>query len=91
MLKAALIFLIRAYQSATRWAPPVCRFSPSCSEYAAGAIQTHGALVGCWLALRRLLRCHPLGRGGYDPVPEPSHRGARERDQRTAHVAGSDR
>jgi uncharacterized protein len=59
-----------------------CRFQPTCSEYAALAIATHGPLYGSWLALRRLLRCHPFARGGFDPVPgtgydhpQPGHRG----------------
>lgn len=46
-----------------------CRFVPSCSAYAAQAIQTHGVRRGTWLALRRLGRCHPLGSEGFDPVP----------------------
>jgi putative membrane protein insertion efficiency factor len=48
---------------------PRCRYLPSCSDYAIEALQTHGALRGAWLASRRLLRCHPWGGSGYDPVP----------------------
>jgi len=46
-----------------------CRFYPSCSQYAAEAVRTHGAVAGAWLAVRRLLKCHPLHPGGFDPVP----------------------
>jgi putative membrane protein insertion efficiency factor len=51
-----------------------CRFYPTCSHYAAEALRTHGALVGTWFALRRLLKCTPLHPGGLDPVPAPSPR-----------------
>lgn len=73
--RALLLGLIRLYQ----WVlspllPRSCRFLPSCSEYAAEALHRHGLVFGCWLALRRLLRCHPWGGHGYDPVPEGFHR-----------------
>ncbi len=62
---------IRLYQwLVSPWLGTNCRFEPSCSHYAAEAIgEKHGAVKGGWLALRRLLRCHPLGSSGYDPVP----------------------
>lgn len=49
--------------------PPACRFTPTCSQYAQQAIRKYGPFRGGWLALRRILRCHPWGGGGYDPVP----------------------
>ncbi|MGQ0675249.1 MAG: membrane protein insertion efficiency factor YidD [Rhodospirillales bacterium] len=69
----ALRALIRGYQWTV--APILgvnCRFAPSCSEYACEAVGRHGALAGGYLAARRLLRCHPWGGSGYDPVPDRS-------------------
>ena len=66
--------LIRLYQLIlSPWFGTCCRFEPSCSAYSAEAVEQHGALKGCWLTLKRLLRCHPFGSGGYDPVPSCSH------------------
>lgn len=68
-MKAVLVFLIRTYQRfLSPLLPPACRFTPTCSEYARQAIQKYGAARGSYLALRRLLRCHPFHPGGYDPV-----------------------
>ncbi|HXV86637.1 MAG TPA: membrane protein insertion efficiency factor YidD [Gemmatimonadales bacterium] len=61
--------LIRAYQWGAAAFPSPCRFAPTCSAYALEAVQRHGVGRGGWLALRRILRCHPWGGSGYDPVP----------------------
>ena len=68
-MKTLLVFAIRAYQLLTAWAPPTCRYQPTCSGYAIRAIQIHGAWKGSLLAARRIGRCHPWHEGGYDPVP----------------------
>jgi len=66
-----LIGLVRAYRVAlSPWLGANCRFQPTCSQYAIEALETHGALRGTLLALRRLSRCHPWGGDGYDPVPD---------------------
>ena len=65
-----LLVLVRAYQRfVSPYTPPSCRFYPSCSTYAVDAIARYGAWRGGYLAVRRLLRCHPFHAGGYDPVP----------------------
>jgi len=62
--------LIRFYQTAiSPWTPPSCIYSPTCSQYGYEAISKYGLFKGGWLALRRILRCHPWGPGGHDPVP----------------------
>ena len=68
--KLALL-AIRVYQGFFSPLMPLgCRFYPTCSHYAAEAIEKHGAARGSWLAAKRILRCRPFGAGGYDPVPE---------------------
>ena len=76
-MKSFLIALLRGYRY---WISPLmgrhCRFYPTCSEYAAEAIASHGAVRGLALAVRRLGRCHPWHAGGVDPVPQQQHRKA---------------
>lgn len=70
MAREVAILAIRLYRRLmSPWLGPACRYWPSCSCYAEEAIRRHGAASGSWLALRRLLRCHPLGGHGVDPVP----------------------
>jgi uncharacterized protein len=66
----ALLSLVRLYQGVRAGRPSGCRFVPSCSEYAAEALSTHGAWRGSLLVVRRISRCHPLGGHGFDPVPQ---------------------
>ncbi len=69
-LRAAAAGAVRVYQLlVSPWLPASCRFTPTCSEYARQSLLKHGVAAGSRLALRRLLRCHPFGAGGYDPVP----------------------
>ena len=65
-----LIFFIKIYQNAiSPHFPPACRYTPTCSAYAVGALKKYGAIKGSWLAIKRIARCHPWGGSGYDPVP----------------------
>ncbi|GAC1357055.1 MAG: membrane protein insertion efficiency factor YidD [Acidimicrobiales bacterium] len=66
----AILVLIRAYQRIRGGRPSPCRYWPTCSVYAAAAVERHGALHGSGLAARRLSRCHPWGGSGFDPVPD---------------------
>ena len=64
-----LVFLVRIYKRAVSpLLPSTCRFHPSCSAYSIEALKEHGAFTGTWMTLKRILRCHPLSAGGYDPV-----------------------
>ncbi len=67
-MKWLCIALIRLYQRRPRWGPGTCRYYPSCSEYAAQAIEKYGVLKGIALGAWRILRCNPFSAGGYDPV-----------------------
>ncbi len=70
MIARLIILVARGWQlGPSRVLPPSCRYAPSCSAYAIDAISRYGAAKGGWLALRRLLRCHPWGGSGFDPVP----------------------
>ncbi|MFD2165796.1 membrane protein insertion efficiency factor YidD [Thalassotalea euphylliae] len=68
--QALVISLVRGYQ---RFISPLlgnnCRFQPTCSQYTVIAIERFGVIKGCWLAIKRILKCHPLNAGGEDPVP----------------------
>ena len=69
-MKYILIFFITFYQKLfSPWLPPTCRFTPTCSQYAKEALKKYGLFQGFFLALKRLLKCHPFRVGGYDPVP----------------------
>lgn len=70
MISRVLRLIIKSYKLAlSPVLPPSCRFYPTCSDYASGAIEAHGPVSGVILAVKRLLRCHPYNPGGYDPVP----------------------
>lgn len=69
-MKRAILAALRFYKARiSPGLPPACRYTPSCSEYAMEAIESHGVIAGGFLATKRLISCNPLSRGGYDPVP----------------------
>ncbi len=69
-LSTVMLALIAFYRSCiSPLTPPACRYTPTCSQYAQEAIRKYGPFKGGWLAIRRILRCHPFGGSGYDPVP----------------------
>ncbi len=72
MIRGCMLAAVRFYRRfISPLLPAACRFEPTCSQYALDAIEMHGALKGGWLTFRRLLRCQPFSRGGFDPVPVP--------------------
>ena len=70
MINRFTLSLIKIYQKIiSPLLPPICRYQPTCSHYASEAIQRFGAGRGLWLGIKRILRCHPFAKGGFDPVP----------------------
>lgn len=70
MFKRLSLAAIRGYQRyISPLLPDACIYIPTCSQYAVEAIEKYGVVKGCWLGVRRILRCHPFHAGGYDPVP----------------------
>lgn len=69
-MRVSVLLLLRCYRMlVSPFLPPACRFHPTCSEYAEDAVRIHGVTRGTWLAVSRLLRCHPWADAGVDPVP----------------------
>jgi putative membrane protein insertion efficiency factor len=78
-MRTLLSFLVKGYQRmVSPWLPPTCRYVPTCSQYFLDALEAHGAVRGTWLGVKRILRCHPLGGYGVDPVA-PAGRVLREK------------
>ncbi len=67
-MKKVFLFLIKIYQSISRYTPPVCRFTPTCSEYTRQAIDRYGVLKGLYMGTKRIIRCNPFSKGGYYPL-----------------------
>ena len=73
-MKKIAIKFIEWYQKATRGKTPTCRFHPTCSAYGKEAYEKRGFFLASWLTFRRIIRCNPLSKGGYDPVPTKKHK-----------------
>ena len=70
-MRKIIILLIRFYQTGiSSFILPRCRFTPTCSEYTIEVLKNHGTLKGLWFAFKRIIRCHPFCKGGYDPEPK---------------------
>ncbi len=68
-MKFLVLDFLRLYKTlVSPFLPSACRFTPTCSEYAAGAVEKYGATRGTWMGIKRILRCQPFCKGGYDPV-----------------------
>ena len=68
-MKYFLVGMIKIYQLMPLHSHSLCRFQPTCSNYMIEAIRKYGSIKGVWLGIKRILRCHPKGKSGYDPVP----------------------
>lgn len=73
-MKYLAIKLIRLYQKIPFRSHTMCKYVPTCSEYAIDALEEYGFLKGCYLAFKRICRCNPMAKGGYDPVPKNRHK-----------------
>ena len=69
IIQKIFLSIIKVYRFFSKYTPPVCRFTPTCSQYAYEAIKKYGAIKGGFLSIKRILKCHPFHKGGYDPVP----------------------
>lgn len=82
-MKKLLIALLKSYKRhISPYLGAACKYVPTCSEYAMEAIETHGVIQGLWLTVKRLLRCNPFAKGGYDPVPPVGRTKNRKDDEK---------